>query len=231
MNKRSAIFFDLDGTLLPMDLDSFTQTYFKLLAARFSEYDPKTFVAAVWQGTKAMTANDGAMSNEARFWSVFSGIMGPEVLDRQAEFEDFYRTDFHRAKAVTGPNPLARQAVELAHKQAETVVLATNPLFPVCAVESRLSWIGLTPADFDYMTTYENSASCKPNPAYYKAICNALKLNPAECLMIGNDLQEDAQGASQAGLQVHIVTDCLITHGLDLKNWSHSGFASLPDFL
>lgn len=231
MNKRSAIFFDLDGTLLPMDLEVFTQTYFKLLAARFPEYDPKSFVSAVWQGTKAMTANDGSMTNEARFWSVFSGVMGQEVLDRQAEFEAFYRTDFNRAKAATGPNPLARQAVALAHRRAETVVLATNPLFPVCAVESRLGWVGLTPADFDYITTYENSASCKPNPAYYKAICKTLDLDPSDCLMIGNDLQEDAQGASQAGLQVHIVTDCLITHGLALDGWSHSDFAGLPEAL
>ncbi len=231
MTTYRAIFFDLDGTLLPMDLDVFTQGYFRLLAARFPQYDSKAFVAAVWQGTKAMMLNDGSMTNEGRFWSVFSGVMGREVLDRQAEFEDFYRTDFDRAQAFTGPNPLARQTVSLAHERAEAVVLATNPLFPLCGVERRLSWIGLTPADFDAITTYENAAFCKPNPNYYRAICDSLQLNPADCLMIGNDLQEDAQGASQAGLQVHIVTNCLITHGLRLEPWSHGPFEALPDLL
>ena len=227
MTTYRAIFFDLDGTLLPMDLDVFTKTYFKLLSARFPAFDAGTFIAAVWQGTKAMTANDGVMTNENRFWSVFASIMGPEVLDRQAEFEDFYRTDFHKAQAATQPNPLAREAVALAHERAERVVLATNPLFPVCGVESRLRWVGLTPADFDYMTTYENSSFCKPHPDYYRAICNTLALDPAGCLMIGNDLQEDALGASQAGLRVHIVTDCLISHGLDLDRWPHGTFSAL----
>ena len=228
MKQYAALFFDLDGTLLPMDLEAFTNGYFGLLSQRFSEYDPKSFIAAIWQGTKAMTKNDGTMTNEARFWQVFSELMGPEVLDRQDEFEHFYRTGFHKAKAFTGPNPYAREAVDLAHKRAGKVVLATNPLFPLCAVKSRLQWVGLTPEDFDYITTYENSAFCKPNPAYYRAVCRTLDLDPAGCLMIGNDLQEDALGASQAGLQVHIVTDCLIDHGMALDPWSHGSFAELP---
>ena len=44
MEKRTfrAVFFDLDGTLLPMDLEVFTKTYLKLLAGRFAllEDDP-----------------------------------------------------------------------------------------------------------------------------------------------------------------------------------------------
>lgn len=231
MKQFSAIFFDLDGTLLPMDLDAFTQGYFGLLSRRFPEYDAKSFIAAVWQGTKAMMHNDGSRTNEARFWQVFSGLVGPGVLERQAEFERFYRTDFHKAKAFTGPNPLAKQAVELAREKADRVVLATNPLFPLCAVESRLGWIGLTSGDFDFITTYENSAYCKPSPAYYQAICRTMKLDPSQCRMVGNDLLEDAQGASQAGLQVHIVTDCLISHDLDLNQWPHSSFADLAAVL
>ena len=36
------------------------------------------------------------------------------------------------------------------------VVLATNPIFPAIATESRMRWAGLAPEDFDYYTTYEN---------------------------------------------------------------------------
>ena len=75
MTKRKAIFFDLDGTLLPMDLNEFVQTYFGLLAKRLPQYDPKAVIAAVWQGTRAMTANDGTMTNEDRFWSVFADCL------------------------------------------------------------------------------------------------------------------------------------------------------------
>ena len=161
---------------------------------------------------------------------VRSRIKGHSYLS-EAKLEDFYYTDFHKAKAVCGENPLAKQMVDLAHTRAEKVVLATNPLFPTCAVESRLSWIGLTPGDFDYITTYENSSCCKPTAAYYQAICRALALDPAQCLMVGNDLKEDGFGASQAGLSVHITTDCLIEHGLNLADYPHSSFAELGAYL
>ena len=226
-----AILFDLDGTLLPMNLEEFTAAYFRLLSGRFSEYDPNAFIAAVWQGTKAMMSNDGTMTNEARFWQTFSRIMGDTVLGRDKEFEDFYRTDFHKAKSVTGANPLAKTAVAWARQKADLVVLATNHLFPACDVETRLSWLGLTPADFDYITTYDNSSFCKPDTRYYHAICHAVAVSPADCLMIGNDLKEDGWGASQAGMQVHIVTDCLISHGLHLSDFSHSTFAELKNHL
>ena len=58
MHTYEAILFDLDGTLLPMDLEQFTKGYFGLLARRFSQYDSKTLISAVWEGTRAMTAND-----------------------------------------------------------------------------------------------------------------------------------------------------------------------------
>lgn len=225
--KYSAIFFDLDGTLLPMDLDEFTQTYFKLLSARFPQFDPKAFVAGVWKGTMAMVTNDGSMTNEDRFWSVFASLMGEDIRSREPEFADFYETDFHKIKAICGENPLAKTAVELARRHADKVVLATNPIFPHCGVRSRLRWIGLTPEDFDYITTYENSSFCKPSARYYQNICDQLQVDPAQCLMIGNDIREDAHGAAQIGMQTHIVTDSLITHDLNLNDRPHSTFAEL----
>mgnify|MGYP000650557097 CR=1 FL=1 len=52
----TTVLFDLDGTLLPMELEQFTNTYFGLLAKKAAPfgYEPKTLVAAVWKGTKAM---------------------------------------------------------------------------------------------------------------------------------------------------------------------------------
>jgi len=231
MDSRNAIFFDLDGTLLPMDLEEFIQTYFGLLARHLPQYDTKAMLSALWQGTKAMMGNDGSITNEARFWEVFSAGLGPDIRKEEPVLETFYRTVFHQAKAVCGENPLARTVIEQAHNRADLVVLATNPLFPRCAVESRLSWVGLTPADFDYITSYENSSYCKPTAAYYQAICRELDLEPSRCLMIGNDLKEDAWGASSAGLNVHIVTDCLITHGLDLAAYPHSTFSEYDRYL
>lgn len=47
MPKRSykAVFFDLDGTLLPIDMDAFLKNYFNDIAAFVQSrgHDPKTF--------------------------------------------------------------------------------------------------------------------------------------------------------------------------------------------
>ena len=73
--------------------------------------------------------------------------------------------------------------------------------------------MGLSPEDFDLVTDYENSSTYKPNPGYYREILNRLHLDAERCLMIGNDVQEDVEAASAAGLDTFLVTDCLISRG------------------
>jgi FMN phosphatase YigB (HAD superfamily) len=90
------------------------------------------------------------------------------------------------------------------------VVLATNPIFPLCAVHSRLQWAGLTPEDFDLITSYETSHYCKPDPRYYGEILEKLGLTPSRCLMIGNDVGEDIQSAQSLGLATFLIEDCIL---------------------
>ncbi|MBQ5749335.1 MAG: HAD family hydrolase, partial [Oscillospiraceae bacterium] len=91
---RKAILFDLDGTLLPMDLDIFIKEYFSLLAQTAAPhgYKPDDLIGAVWAGTKAMLNNDGGASNEVRFWDAFAGILGEQVRQLEPLFAEFYRT-------------------------------------------------------------------------------------------------------------------------------------------
>ena len=75
-----AILFDLDGTLLPMDMGEFTAGYFGDLADALGDRvtDRKRFVKAIWAGTKAMMANDGSAGNEEVFWRTFGAASGIE---------------------------------------------------------------------------------------------------------------------------------------------------------
>ena len=68
------VLFDLDGTLLPMDQDEFIKAYFGGLATKLVPfgYEPNKLIQGIWAGTKAMVTNDGAMTNEARFWQTFA---------------------------------------------------------------------------------------------------------------------------------------------------------------
>lgn len=44
------ILFDLDGTLLPMDMEKFTHGYFKRLVAKAAPrgYEPEKLIKSVW---------------------------------------------------------------------------------------------------------------------------------------------------------------------------------------
>ena len=231
--KITTILFDLDGTLLPMDNAAFTKGYFKLLAARLAPlgYEPEKLVDAVWSGTAAMVKNDGSQNNEAAFWKRFSEIYGEKVLDDLPVFENFYATDFQQAKAMCGFNPKAAEAVRTARDLGLRVALATNPIFPAIATESRIRWAGLQPEDFELYTTYENIGYCKPNPAYYQELLNRLSEAPERCLMVGNDVAEDMI-AEKLGMQVFLLTDCIINkEDADISVYPRGGFDDLLEHI
>lgn len=232
MNIKTVL-FDLDGTLLPMDQDQFVAGYFGLLvkkAAPFG-YDAKQLTNAIWTGTAAMIKNTGGQRNESIFWQTFAEIYGEDALADRALFDEFYATEFQSAKAFCGFNPKAAETVLTLKRSGWRVVLATNPIFPATATESRIRWTGLEPSDFEFYTTYENSSYCKPNPDYYKEILEKLGQPPEECLMVGNDVAEDMV-AQTLGMQVFLLTDCLINHGnADISAYPHGDFDQLMRFL
>ena len=229
----TAILFDLDGTLLPMDQDAFTKSYFSNLAAKAATkgYRPDALMDTVWAGTAAMVKNDGTKTNEAVFWDLFASKYGGDALKDRPFFEEFYRTDFQKAKDICGFAPMAKEIVRSLKARGLRVILATNPLFPSIATESRIRWAGLEPGDFELYTTYENSRHCKPNPEYYKDIMAELNLVPEECVMVGNDVTEDMI-AETLGMKVFLLTDCLINkQNEDISKYPHGGFDELKVFL
>lgn len=209
---KQAILFDLDGTLLPMDQEEFTNGYFRLLAAKMAPYgyDPGQLVDALWQGVGAMVKNDGGAVNSERFWAVFDRAMGKNCRADEPVFDGFYRNEFRQAVRFTQPSPLSAELVRMARRKAERVILATNPIFPRCGQVTRLGFVGLSDTDFHWVTDYENSRFCKPNPAYYQDILARFGLNPGECVMVGNDMEEDIVPAAGLGMETFLVTDCLI---------------------
>lgn len=229
----TTVLFDLDGTLLPMDQDLFTKSYFKLLAKKVAHlgFEAAALVDGIWAGTKAMVMNNGTQTNEEAFWKKFAGIFGDWVLEHKAVFEEFYRVEFQQAKAFCGFNPKASDTVEKLKKKGIGVALATNPIFPQTATISRIGWAGLNPADFDMVTTYENSCFSKPNLAYYRDLLSRLGRRAEECLMVGNDVSEDMV-AEKLGMKVFLLTDCLINReGKDISAYPCGSFDSLQVFL
>ncbi len=227
------VLFDLDGTLLPMDQDTFIKAYFGGLAKKLAPYgyDPKMLIDAIWQGSAAMVKNDGSQMNEDAFWGAFADIFGKNVRDDEPIFNEYYVESFDGVKAVCGYDPRAAATVRELKALGYRVVLATNPLFPRIATEKRIRWTGLEPTDFELVTTYENSRHCKPNTDYYKDIMFELGLKAEECIMVGNDVGEDMI-AAELGAKTFLLTDCLINkNGEDIEKYPHGSFPELMQYI
>lgn len=209
--KLTTVLFDLDGTLLPMDQEKFMHAYLGALSAKMAPYgyEPKALIKALWHGTGAMYQNNGKMTNEQVFWKVFAADLGPEILNYQDLLLDFYANEFQQVRHACGFDPTAAPCIARLKQMGLHVALATNPLFPSIATESRIRWAGLDPADFELYTTYETSRSCKPNPTYFQEILDRLGLEPGQCLMVGNDAGEDT-AAEKLGIPVYLLPACLI---------------------
>lgn len=206
---RPVVLFDLDGTLLPLEMETFIGAYFKTLCGRFPQFDPQDVVKAVWAGTGAMVKNDGSRTNREAFADVFSKSLGVDYYDHESEFLDYYAKEFQQVAAVCRPTDLSRKIVTTLQEKGYTVAVATNPIFPEIATMSRLRWAGLEGVDFPLVTTFETSTYAKPNPDYYRQVCERLGVKPEDCIMVGNDVLED--GAAKAlGMEVLLLQDCLV---------------------
>lgn len=229
----NTVLFDLDGTLLPMEQDLFVKAYLKELSLKGSQIgcEPGRLVQIVMEGAAAMAANDGSMTNEERFWQLFLAEFGGVAEDHIAHFDRFYRKEFTRVAHVVKPTPLANLAVQLLKAKGYQMVLATNPIFPRIAILERMRWAGIDPDDFSLITTYESSRYAKPNLDYYREILAVTGLSPHQCLMVGNDVQEDLC-ASQLGMEVYLVTDNVINANEDdYSHYPHGNRQALLHYL
>lgn len=192
--------------------DEFVKFYMPLLAKSYMgagvSLDPKKFIGAVWAGYEAMVKNDGSRTNRETFWS----YMEPELPISTEESENialkFYENEFNQAICTTKPTPVSNQIVKKAKSRGLETYLATNPVFPQCATMNRIRWAGLVAEDFKVITTYETCTYCKPNPEYFRGILEEFSLDPSECLMVGNDVEEDLAIRS-LGVKTYLVTDTM----------------------
>ena len=228
-----AVLFDLDGTLLPMDQDIFIKAYFGGLAKKLAPhgYESSALIKAIWAGTAAMIKNNGDATNETVFWDTFAAIYGENARNDEPLFEEFYKTDFGKVQDVCSYTENAAEVIHCLGSAGVRTVLATNPIFPAIATESRIRWAGLQPDDFEFYTTYENINYCKPNINYYKEILNRLGLAPDECIMVGNDVGDDMV-AEKMGMKVFLLTDNLINkQDEDISRYPNGGYDELQKFL
>lgn len=225
----NTILFDLDGTLLSMDTEEFIKKYFKALSVKLKDYFTSEEVFKYfWQSTQFMIndTNSNKTNEEAFFEDFFKHSKGKEE-EISAILEDFYKNDFNKIQEVSQVSEEIVNSIKILKNKGYTLVVATNPLFPIAAILNRIEWAGLDQDDFAFITSFEIMHACKPQIHYYQEILKTINKKANECLMVGNDIAEDMV-AKEIGIETYLVTDNLIGDINDNDNVDHQG--SYKDF-
>jgi len=214
--RYKAIFFDLDGTLLPIDMDEFLHRYFIKLRIYVTRLglDAERFSYALNEGMKSMGADHPGKTNREAFWSTFNALFGESADTMENVLLDFYENDFGEIGAGIQPNPAARRVVEDLRKKGYPLYLTTMPMFPESALNWRLKWADVDPSCFERKTTYDNSSALKPSLSYYRQNIRIVGCKPEEVLMVGNNTREDL-AILELGADAFLITD----HMLDPVNF------------
>lgn len=210
-SKVKGVLFDLDGTLLQVEMREFIPAYIEGLAKHFPDVpDPATFARAVKDSIRALLASDsGQSSNEEFFLATLGRQLGLDAAVCGERVRRYCANGMAGLESLVRPLALARDILSRCFEHGLKVVVATNPVFPRPLVEARLRWAQIADFPFDYVTTFDNSRYCKPHPGYFRDVLGQLGLAPQECLMVGNDTEHDL-GARAAGIPTFLVDTWLL---------------------
>ena len=210
-----AVVFDMDGTLLHINLNAFIVKLAKeesQLLASAGRISTAKAVSAYASGLWAVNYGEGVHPGKENpdgnggraagrtlrnvFDDAFLAHSGipldePAVADMLAYYEREVLPS--RNDAVIGARPArgAHEALELVQGRGLRIALFTNPSFSDACIHCRMGWAGIADVPFELITVMENSSWCKPTASYYRDSLGRLGLAPDEVLMVGNDRKRD----------------------------------------
>ena len=215
MKNYTTLLLDLDGTLLDIEMSFFLGPMVEEIHLFFSDVlDMDRFREGLFGGTEAIMVNprkDGETNMDGFNFS-FAHLTGMETPDIEKRFRQFYSDVFPTLSRYARPVNGAAQFVSKAAAKGYTLCLATNPIFPLAAVMERLRWSGVDPAYFRFIPGLENMSTCKPRIDYYMELARILDADPSECLMVGNDMEQDLP-ASELGMGTFLVEGRVVSRG------------------
>lgn len=206
-----AVLFDLDGTLLQVDMKDFIPRYVMGLAEGFKDLvSPKKFKKTFLKGIRELIQGpaDGT-TNEERLMTVLTKDLSISAQEFRLRVDLFRGQGPDSLAEMVSAIPDAKEAVEHCRLQGQKLVLATNPVFPLFMIDARRRWSGLDKTCFDYVTSYENSCYCKPSLAYFEEVTEKIDVPAEQCLMVGNDSSHDL-AAMGVGMTTYLVDTYLV---------------------
>ena len=207
----TGVLFDLDGTLLDIDIDGFLSDYFGALGPVVAnvlgdDVAPAVGLRAVIESTSAMVEPHPGRTNRSAFNERFHALTEVDLdLEEYAlPFERFYTEVFPTLRKAIGPHDGAREVIQVALDLGLRVAVATNPIFPLSAIRERMRWADVHDVPVHTVTSYETMHATKPLPAYFTETAELLGVEAHGCLMVGDDRVLD-MGAADIGMRTFYV--------------------------
>ena len=220
MKNVNTILFDLDGTLLSIDMKDFQNDYVNSLMKAFKGFkDPKFVKTILSDPIKNIILNDGEETNETVFLNTIkNGLSEDEFKEVGLRFNNFYKNEYHSMEEYVKKQDAVPKSIEILKEKGYKLVIATNPLFPFKAVKARIKWANLDIDDFEFVTSIETSSYSKPNINYYKEVLDKINKKPEECFMVGNDVVEDL-AVRTLGIKTFLINNHLLNRdSIDYKS-------------
>ncbi len=198
-----AIVFDMDATLLNINLGAFITVYARNVAWLLSEIGRKNpFSALTALGTTLyelnanVRADNDTRTNAEFFQAAIQRRCGiplddPIIADAFDCYERTVLPACNDSIIDARPREGAYDAIDAALGRGLRIALFTNPSFTRACIECRMGWGNLLDVPFELVTAMDNSTRCKPAAQYYLESVAALGLEPHEVLMVGNDPKRD----------------------------------------
>lgn len=196
-----AVVFDMDNTLLDINLSAFIAVLAKdesSLLAQIGRKNPLSMFAAYTGALLDVNrpGRDNTCTNRELFDTAIERRGGvvlsdPVIADAIAYYEREVLVDKNDTVIDAKPMPGADRALEAVLSRRLRIALLTNPSFGAACIECRMQWAGILDAPFELVTTMENTRRIKPDAAYYTDALSDLGLDSTEVLMVGNDPKRD----------------------------------------
>lgn len=227
-----AVLFDLDETLLDLNLDAYVRSFSISrvgLVSRIARMPSIRVAVPYWRALVGMLGNRHDDLTNISFLNgrleELSGIpLDDPVISECIAFYDreVFNPSARSSHAIGArPMPGAHRCLEACLRLGVKVALATNPTFPEVCTRERMSWAGIADFPFDHVTFIENATRAKPWPRYYEEVCAALGTCPENSLMVGNDPKNDF-AAGGLGLRT-----CYVGRKAVKKAWWNGDLESL----
>lgn len=207
---KLTLLLDLDDTLLDNDISVFLPQYLHTFSEEVSGIvEPGEFVKVLMNATGKMIQNQKPdCTLREVFNSTFFPALGLDADNFQGVSDQFYLEVFPNLKELTSKRVAAKSLVETAIMRGYTIAIATNPLYPMSAIQERLSWADLSTDKYHYdlIASYETFHFTKPDPAFFAEVMARLGWPDGKAVVIGDDMERDINPAGKLGIPAFWIT-------------------------